>query len=110
MEPRPGETYLEEHRFYVSGFQESPYGIEWMRFETDSTVSPLIQTVPHLAFEVDDLEEALEGKEVLLEPTELYPGARVAMIVSDGAPVELLQFTHLETRKRLDLGGDGSAG
>jgi hypothetical protein len=109
-EPRAGEIYLEEHGFFVSGFQESPYGIEWMRFEADSTVSPLIQTVPHLAFEVDDMEEALEGKEILLEPTELYPGACVAMIVSNGAPVELLQFSYLDAREGRDLDGDGSMG
>lgn len=93
-ESRPEETYLEEHRMYVSGFERSPYGIEWMRFEADSPISPLIQSVPHLAFEVDDLDSALEGKELLLPPTELYPGAKVAMIVSDGAPIELLRFGH----------------
>ncbi len=89
---RPGERYLKEHKFYVSGFERSPYGIEWMRFEEDSPISDLIKTTPHLAFEVDDLDEAVSGKEVLLSPTELFPGARVAMIVSDGAPVELLEF------------------
>lgn len=91
-ERRPDERYLAQYQFYVSGFERSPYGIEWMRFETDSPVAALIQNVPHLAFEVGDLDEAVAGKEVLLGPTELYPGARVAMIVSDGAPVELLQF------------------
>jgi hypothetical protein len=92
QEVRPGERYLEQHRFYISGFEESPYGIEWMRFEADSPISELVQSIPHLAFEVDDIETAVAGKEVLLAPTELYPGARVAMIVSDGAPVELLEF------------------
>jgi hypothetical protein len=96
-EPRPGERYLEEHRFYVSGFERSPYGIEWMRFEEDSPISELVQSTPHLAFEVDDLEAALEDKDVVLQPTELYPGARVAMIVSDGAPVELLEFDRRTT-------------
>lgn len=93
-ESRPDETYLEEYRFYVSGFRRSPYGIEWMRFESDSPISELIQSVPHLAFEVAELDAAVVGKEIVLPPTELYPGARVAMIVSDGAPIELLQFSH----------------
>jgi hypothetical protein len=91
-EERPDETHLEEHGMYVSGFDRSPFGIEWMRFDAGSPISPLIQSVPHLAFEVDDLDQALDGKEVLLKPTELYPGARVAMMISDGAPIELLQF------------------
>ncbi|MGD8439554.1 MAG: hypothetical protein PVG53_03390 [Holophagae bacterium] len=89
---RDGEVYLEQFGMYVSGFGSSPYGIEWMRFEEDSSVSELIRTVPHLAFEVDDLEAALEGKEVLTPPNSPSDGVRVAMIVHDGAPVELLQF------------------
>jgi len=90
--PRAGERYLEHVRMYVSGFETSPYGIEWMRFEPDSPVSELVRTVPHIAFEVDDLDSALEGKEVLVEPSFLADGVRVAMIVDDGAPVELLEF------------------
>jgi hypothetical protein len=90
--PRPGERYLEHLRMYVSGFETSPYGIEWMRFEPDSPVSKLVRTVPHIAFEVDDLDSAIEGKEVLVEPSFIADGVRVAMIVDDGAPVELLEF------------------
>jgi hypothetical protein len=92
-EKRTGEKYLEQYKLYVSGFERSPFGIEWMRFDHDSPISELVQRTPHLAFEVDDLAKALVDKEVLLKPTELYPGARVAMIISDGAPVELLEFT-----------------
>jgi len=89
---RDGERYLEQFGMYVSGFESSPYGIEWMRFEEDSPVSELVRTVPHLAFEVDDLEAALEGKQVLTPPNAPSDGVRVAMILHDGAPVELLQF------------------
>lgn len=31
---RPGETHLAEHGLYVSGYSTSPYGVEWMRFQT----------------------------------------------------------------------------
>jgi hypothetical protein len=41
---------------------------------------------------VDDLDEALRGKEILSPPSSPSDGVRVAMIVHDGAPVELLQF------------------
>jgi hypothetical protein len=90
--PRPGEQYLEQYKMYVSGFATSPYGIEWMRFEPDSPVSELVKTVPHIAFEVDDLDAALVGKQVLAEPSSPSAGVRVAMIIDDGAPVELLEF------------------
>jgi hypothetical protein len=90
--PRPEERRLEHLKIHVAGFETSPYGIEWMRFEPDSPVSELVRTVPHIAFEVDDLDEALRGKEILSPPSSPSDGVRVAMIVHDGAPVELLQF------------------
>ena len=91
-EPRPGETFLPEFGVYVSGYEESPFGIEWMRYEPDSPLPDLVKQVPHVAFEVDDLEAALAGQEVLIPPNSPSPGVRVAFIVHDGAPIEFLQF------------------
>jgi len=92
-EPRPGEVYLERFGVHVSGYEDSPYGIEWMRFEPDSPLPELVRTIPHLAFEVEDLDAALAGKEVLIQPNSPSPGVRVAFIVDNGAPVEFLEFT-----------------
>jgi hypothetical protein len=89
---RAGERYLEGFEMYVSGFESSPYGVEWMRFEEGSPVPEIIRTIPHLAFEVDDLEAALRGKEVLTAPNSPSDGVVVAMIIHNGAPIELLQF------------------
>jgi hypothetical protein len=90
--PHPGEQYLPQFRMFVSGFETSPYGIEWMRFEEDSPLPELVRTVPHIAFAVDDLESALEGKQILSAINSPSDGVRVAMIVADGAPVELMEF------------------
>jgi hypothetical protein len=90
--PRPGEVYIEHLKIHVAGFDTSPYGIEWMRFGPGCPVSELVRTVPHIAFEVDDLDEALNDKEILSPPSSPSDGVRVAMIVHDGAPVELLEF------------------
>ena len=89
---RPGERYLPGFKMYVSGFPESPYGVEWMRFEKGSPVHELIRTVPHVAFEVDDLDAALEGQEIISRPGSPSDGVRSAMIVHNGAPVELISF------------------
>ena len=91
--PRPGEYYVEAFKMYVSGFWTSPYGVEWMRFEPGSPIAGIIQRVPHLAFEVDDLEAALEGKEILTPPNSPSEGVMVAMILHNGAPVELIHFS-----------------
>ena len=88
----PGEYYLEKFKMYVSAFETSPCGIQWMRFEPDSPVHPLFKSVPHVAFEVDDLEAAIQGKQILTEPNSPSDGVLVAMILDSGAPVELLQF------------------
>jgi hypothetical protein len=91
--PRPGELYLPELKIYVSGFESSPCGIQWMRFDVDAPYPEMVKTVPHVAFEVDDLAEALEGKEILTPPNSPSEGVTVAMIVDNGAPVELLAFS-----------------
>ena len=91
-EPKPDETYLKSYGMHVSGFGSSPFGIEWMRFEPGSPVSELIRTVPHIAFEVDDLDEALADLGISAEITSPSEGVRAAMIVQDGAPVELIEF------------------
>jgi hypothetical protein len=90
--PRPGERHLPEFKLYVKGFEESPYGIEWMRFEPGSPVSELVRTVPHVAFEVDDLEAALAEIGVQAEINSPSLGVRVAMFEDRGAPIELIEF------------------
>jgi hypothetical protein len=91
-EPRPGERHLAEYGVFVSGYETSPYGIEWMRWQPHATVPVLVRTVPHVAFEVDDLEAEMAGHEVLIAPNSPSPGLTVAFIVDDGAPVELMKF------------------
>ena len=91
-QPRAGERYLAAFKVHVSGFAESPYGVEHMRFEPDSPLPELIRTVPHVAFEVDDLDAALEGKTVIFPPGAPSAGVRAAMIVHDGCPIELITF------------------
>ena len=90
--PRDGERHLDELGVHVCGFETSPYGIEWMRFDAHCQVPEIVKTVPHLAFAVDNLDAALEGKQILIPPNSPSPGVRVAFILDDGAPIELLEF------------------
>jgi hypothetical protein len=59
-----------------------------------------VKTVPHVAFEVDDLDEALRGHRVIIEPNSPSPGVMVAFVEVRGAPVELLEIDH---ERRPDL-------
>jgi hypothetical protein len=92
--PRDGERHLERIGVHVCGFETSPYGIEWIRFDAHCDVPDVVKTVPHLAFAVDDLDAALEGKQILIAPNSPSRGVRVAFILDDGAPIELLEFAH----------------
>ncbi len=91
-ERREGERLVEGYGLYVSGFETSAYGIEWMRFEPDALVPHLVRTIPHVAFEVDDLLAEIEGKEVIIPPNSPSAGVTVAFIVENGVPIEFLQF------------------
>jgi hypothetical protein len=103
--PRQGETYLAEFKLYCTDHESNPFGIQWMRYEDDCPLPALVKTMPHVAFEVDDLEAAIAGQEVLIEPNSPSPGVMVAFILCDGAPVEFLQYmddtpTNVMDRKR----------
>jgi hypothetical protein len=94
----PDERYLSQFRLYVSGFSTCPFGIEWMRFETDSPVDKLIQIFPHIAFEVQDLDYELSKHnfKVITDPNHPADGIRVAMIEHNGAPIELIEFQKIK--------------
>jgi hypothetical protein len=88
----PEDSYIKKYKCYASGYEESPYGIEWMRFEPGCPLPELVKTVPHVAFLVDDLDEAIADKEVIIQPNSPSEGVRVAFIVDNGAPVEFLEI------------------
>ena len=63
-----------------------------MRFDPDAPYPEAVKTIPHVAFEVDNLETALVGREILIPPNSPSPGLKVAMILDQGAPIELMEF------------------
>ena len=90
--PKPGEIYLEHLGLHCTDHASNAFGIQWMRYDSDSRLPELVKSLPHVAFEVDDLVQELEGHRVLIEPNSPSEGVTVAFIVHDGAPVELLQI------------------
>ena len=90
----PGETYLEKYGVFCTDHERNRFGIQWMRYETGCPLPELVKTVPHVAFEVDDLARALEGHEILIEPNSPSEGVTVAFVVCDGAPVEFIEFSN----------------
>jgi hypothetical protein len=89
----PGETYLPDYRFHCTDHESNPFGIQWMRYDKDCPLPEVVKSLPHIAFEVDDLEESIEGHEVIIEPNSPSKGVMVAFVLIEGLPVEFLQFT-----------------
>jgi hypothetical protein len=87
-----GAVHLEKYGVWYYGMEHSLYGIEWMRYEEGCTLPEIVKTVPHVAFEVDDLDEAIRGKKVIITPNSPSDGCVVAFIEENGAPVEFIQF------------------
>jgi hypothetical protein len=89
-----GEIELPHLQMTVSDHQDNPFGIQWQRYWDDAPYPDLVKTVPHVAFEVEDLGTALEGHKVIIEPNSPSHGVTVAFVEVNGAPVELMQIDH----------------
>ena len=88
--PQPNERYSAKVKMFTSD-NLGHFKIQWHRFEADSPLHPLIKVVPHLAFKVSNLEEAIADEEIILYPYEPIDGFYVAMINNHGVPIELIQ-------------------
>jgi hypothetical protein len=95
-----GEIPLPHLKVTVNDHLDNPFGIQWQRYWADAPYPEIVKTVPHVAFEVDDLDEASRGHRVIIEPNSPSPGVMVAFIEVRGAPVELLEIDH---ERRPDL-------
>jgi hypothetical protein len=100
---QPGEAYLARFRLFCTDHERNPFGIQWMRFEPECTLPDVVKTIPHVAFEVDDLDAALVGHQLLIGPNSPSEGVLVAFVLIDGAPVEFLQFRANEPRSNEEL-------
>jgi hypothetical protein len=85
-------VHLEHLKVYATDHESNPFGIQWMLYEEGCNLPEIVRTVPHIAFEVDDLWEALKDKRVIIEPNSPSPGVAVAFIDESGVPIELIQF------------------
>jgi hypothetical protein len=93
-ETRKDELYLSNLKLcIVSSYDKSEYSIELIRFDKDSTAPELLKTKPHIAFEVDDIEYEIKGKNIILESYSPSDGITVAFIEENGLTVELLQYS-----------------
>jgi hypothetical protein len=87
-----GEIDLPHLKMTVSDHMNNAFGIQWQRYWQGAPYPDLVKTIPHVAFEVDDLEAAIEGQKVIIQPNSPSEGLVVAFIEVNGAPIELMQY------------------
>ena len=90
-EKREGESYYEGAGVHGTSPDDHPYRVEYLRFDADCPMHEAIQTRPHAAFMVDDLNAALEGQNIITEPFDVTDTLRVAFIMDGDAVIELMQ-------------------
>lgn len=88
----PDKTYNAALKMHATGYFESPYAVEWMEFDKDSPLPEIIRTQPHIGYVVEDLQKAIKGRKVILEPTSPCNGVTVAFVLEGRDLVEFLQF------------------
>ncbi len=90
-EKRESMHYFPEFKLWETDYESTEFRIEWIYFEKDCPLHPLIQTIPHISFTVNDLNQALQDKRILMKPI-VYEGVHIAFIEEEGAPIQLLQL------------------
>ena len=87
------ENFVDSTRVWVTNPRAHPANVERLRYEPDSPVTGPLRHQPHVAYRVDDIDEAVKGHEVLSEPFGVGEGfVRVAFVLVNGAVVEFMQY------------------
>jgi hypothetical protein len=102
-QPQPGESWVPFSQVWVTNPRLHPQRIEYIRPREFPQVAPeqvglwKLWNRPHVAYRVDDLRAAIEGEEVVLGPFDPGGFGEVVFIHKDGAIIEYLQYTDLDT-------------
>jgi len=90
---RTDETLVEidDYKFYSTPFKGNKWHIQWHRFPEGHGLPELVTQVPHMGFQVEDLDLEIKGCKILFGPYSPLEGYRVAMIEEQGVPIELIE-------------------
>ena len=99
-EPKPGERYFEDLKVWGTDPCNDPNKVEWVRFAPDSPLaSTPVARMPHVSWAVDDLDQELQGKSVVVGPLQVGDSLRLAYFLQDGALIEYLETKSLSQNK-----------
>ena len=96
-----GEIDLPHLKMTVSDHENNQFGVQWQRYWKDAPYPDLVKTVPHIAFEVGDMDAALKDQKVIIRPNSPSEGLVVAFIEVNGVPIELMQFNRASAKMEM---------
>ena len=79
-----GSVYAEGIKTHIVPPETNEFGIEYLRFEKDTPLPQELQTLVHVAYQVDDMDEQLKANRVV-------ENTRIAFIMKDGILMELME-------------------
>jgi len=89
---KPGMTYVEDMKFWMSNPDDYEYKIEYLKFEEGTPFPEIMHRAPHVAYKVDDIERHLEEADEIIFPlTTIGPGERIAFAIKDGLILEFYE-------------------
>jgi hypothetical protein len=90
-EKKEGEVYDPKLKYTSTPYDANEFHVQWHRFDDDCPLPEIVKTTPHVAFQVDDLNQEVEGRNIILGPYSPIEGFRVAVIEENGAVVEFIE-------------------
>lgn len=87
----PGTEWIEIGKVKLNNPNNHPQRVEWI-FHKPGTFDPNVPFKPHIAYTVDDLAAAIEGKEIVIAPHKMGGFCRAAFTLEDGIEVEYIQL------------------
>src|SRR5262245_40311978 len=94
---RAGFSYFTPKRrslwplIWVTNPATHPHRIEYLRYEPDTPVTGPVRELPHIAFQVDNLDDYMAGEEIILGPFNSTKTLRVVFFLKDGAVFEFME-------------------
>jgi len=87
------ERYSSLYGMYTSDGSNGDIHIQFHRYDNDSILDKRIQSTMHIAFKIDHIEDYIKDKEIVMPLYEPFKGYKVAMILRDGVPIEIIETT-----------------
>lgn len=89
-EKLPNMVFVEPLKVWITDASQDKYSIEFLYFEPDSPMAAAIQEQPHVAYQVEDIDAALEGKAILWNKMDIG-NAYIAFVYDNDTVVEFYQ-------------------